>query len=555
MASFLSHHADRILNPRGYERLVILGFLVVLHGASSLLVYWSGGTSLAYVHIFYIPILLTGLSFGLRGGLVSGFLSALLAGPLMPADVTAGLLQPTQSWVVRSLYFLLVGGFAGFASNIFRQNVLFLKEQLTTNPLTKLPNLHGFDLLWRSQFSGENPKPAALFIVHCHQLDRVDKALGPDATQKIIQDIAEKIQKTVAGRAVMSHFDTGSFAVLPIGDVGAEQLIEDCRIHLGHTFLYNGIPLFLEIFYGIAPVESDDDTATSLIRKARIAADKSIGLSKEKSQYDAEDDRRAGRSLRILHDLSEAIAKQQLTLFYQPKINLKTGAVEGVEALVRWPHPTLGMVPPAEFIPLAERTLLINPFTSWLLDQAFAQLKSWQDLGIHVGMSLNFSMRNFQDPTLFLRLQELLKRYQIDPSLLEIEVTETSVAENLRKVADVMGSMQNLGVKIAVDDFGTGQSSLHYLFELPINVLKIDQIFVKSMLSNSAAEAIVRSAIYLGHELGLSVVAEGIETEEQLTRLTHLGCDYGQGFRIAKPMAASAMTAWLSGEKPVLSIR
>lgn len=539
--------AKKILTAQGIVRfyLVVLIFLFMIGAAY--FVYEQGGTSLSSVHLLYIPILMAGIFFGVSGGVISAVLSAILVGPFMPFDVAAHIDQPAWSWGVRGLYFLFVGGFAGISSHVFRDNMAFLERQLTTNSLTNLPNLRGFESLWDTIPPGRD-----LCVIHIHQLNSIDKALGPAATQFIVKDIATKIQKIVRGKAIIGHFDTGSFALYPTAITSPEQLIDYCRMALGNLFFYDDIPLFLEIFYGIASPGTPFETAGSLIRKARIAIDQSILLSREKSRYDEKDDAQAGRSLRILHDLSAAIGAEQLILFYQPKINLKTGDVQGIEALVRWPHPTLGMISPGEFIPLAEQTVLINPFTRWVLDTALSQLSLWHKSGFQIRLALNFSMRNFQDPTLFSTMNTLLKKHEIPPSFLEIEVTETAVANSLSEVADVMRSFQDLGIKIAIDDFGTGQSSLQYLFALPVDVLKIDQLFIKAMTDNSAADAIVRSAIFLGHELGLTVVAEGIETEGQFKKLKDLGCDEGQGFYIAKPLPSGAMTAWLSGHRNVI---
>jgi EAL domain-containing protein (putative c-di-GMP-specific phosphodiesterase class I) len=225
-----------------------------------------------------------------------------------------------------------------------------------------------------------------------------------------------------------------------------------------------------------------------------------------------------------------------------------TGHVMGMEALARWSHPQMGMISPLVFTSIAEKTLLINPYTSWLIRRSLSQLAKWRDAGCAVTLCLNFSMKNFQDPALLDEFFKLMKEYDLPPELLEIEITESALSADIAAVADVLRSLQDRRVRLAIDDFGTGLSSLNYLFELPVDVLKIDKIFVQSMIDNSAAEAIVRSAVTLGHELNLKVIAEGVETEEQLILLKKIGCDMGQGYYFARPMPEELATAWLESK-------
>jgi EAL domain-containing protein (putative c-di-GMP-specific phosphodiesterase class I) len=313
---------------------------------------------------------------------------------------------------------------------------------------------------------------------------------------------------------------------------------------LGNRFLIDRIPVFLESHFGDATPQETEDIF-SIVRKAKIAVDKSIELSQQSASFEEKDDQQIQRNLKLSHDLSQAIEENQLKLVYQPKLDLKTKSCTGFEALVRWVHPELGMISPGEFIPMIEKTLLINQFTKWLLKTSLSHLQQWFKQGLHLTYALNFSMKNFEDPEIFTDLRSFLKEYEIPSGYLEIEVTETAIATNLEKVADILQSCREEGIKISVDDFGTGQSSMKYLFKLPVDCIKIDQTFIRSMITNSAAEAIVRSAITLGHELNLEVIAEGVETEEEYLKLNDLNCDGGQGFYFARPMPFEMATSWL----------
>lgn len=305
----------------------------------------------------------------------------------------------------------------------------------------------------------------------------------------------------------------------------------------------NNVPIFCEIFYGVAKKDAEDDL-NAQVRKASAAVDRSVITNEMHQDYDSALDDKAERNIFMLRELRQAIAQESLSLHYQPIMDIKTETVVGVEALARWNHPELGAISPLEFTGLAEKSMLINPYTKWLIRKALGQLAVWREQDFDIMMSLNFSMKNFQDPTVIEELFKQLNHFNIPPESIEVEVTETEIATNIQQTADILKTLQDRKIKIAVDDFGTGQSALSYLFELPVNYLKIDKVFIQAMINNSAAEAIVRSAILLGHELNLKIIAEGIETEEQFKILKKIGCDYAQGYLIAKPMAPEMLNSW-----------
>jgi EAL domain-containing protein (putative c-di-GMP-specific phosphodiesterase class I) len=263
------------------------------------------------------------------------------------------------------------------------------------------------------------------------------------------------------------------------------------------------------------------------------------------SHFDKHTDDYSERNLLILHQIKNAIDNKILTLEYQPKVYLETDKVLGFEALVRWDDPVLGPVSPEDFIPLVEETLLINPFTKWLLETALHQMYEWQQQEILVPISVNFSMKNFHDPSIYGTLSSLLEKYPFPPHLLEVEVTETAVASSISTIAEALYKLREIGLGIAIDDFGTGQASQRYLLELPIDVIKIDKVFIQSIAHNPAAASIVKNAISLAHDLQLTVISEGIETQNQYELLKKWGCDGGQGYLIGKSLKEEEATAWL----------
>jgi EAL domain-containing protein (putative c-di-GMP-specific phosphodiesterase class I) len=235
----------------------------------------------------------------------------------------------------------------------------------------------------------------------------------------------------------------------------------------------------------------------------------------------------------------------ELVLHYQPKASLKGGEVRSVEALVRWQHPDRGLLSPGEFLPLAEHTGLMRPLTLYVLDRALGQCHEWHEQGLSLGLAVNLSARDLLDVELPREVATLLTKWEIDPGQLELEVTESTILADPLRARSVLTRLSQLGVRVAIDDFGSGYTSLGYLKRLPVDVLKIDKSFVSSMGTDAHDAVIVRSAIDLGHNLGLEVVAEGVETEETWHDLARLGCDVAQGFYLARPMESAALTRWL----------
>ncbi len=511
-------------------------FICALLIASELLVYVMGGTHAGYVHVFYIPIILSGLFFSTIGGVTTGIIAGLLLGPGMPSDVNLETVQPLHSWLTRVGFFTTVGLLSGLGSAIFRSYLRELTTKLTSNPITGLPNILGL----QKQFKELIVQSAdiSVIVIEIHNFREIERAIGVSDTEGLVKQVAAKL---AIDNISVGHPQISNFVLLTDEKVS----LEDIQQTVGSVFTVNKIPIFAEIFYGLANYPHHDTTLHGLIRKAKLAIDK----SEEKNQYLAIYDNKyadhSKENVQLLHELHQAIEGNRLVLHYQPKLDLKSNKITGAEALVRWPHPTRGLISPALFMPLVERTLLINPFTKWMVRHALSDMVAWHKQNIKINLALNCSMKNFHDASVFEELFALTEKYKIDPGHIIIEVTESAVTPNMQEVAEVLTTLRKKGFKIAIDDFGTGQASQQYLCELPIDIIKIDQMFVHKLGEGSAGEAIVQSAITLGHQLHLKVIAEGVETQEQLEKLKHLGCDIGQGYHIAKPMPSTELLQWI----------
>jgi predicted signal transduction protein with EAL and GGDEF domain len=308
----------------------------------------------------------------------------------------------------------------------------------------------------------------------------------------------------------------------------------------------HGHELSADVSIGIAVAPEHGDDPATLLRRADIAMYLAKQARKGCAVYAPGHDRHSVEGLRLSLDLRRAIVDGELVLHYQPKLDLGAGRVRAVEALVRWQHPTLGLVPPDRFIGLAEQTGLIRDLTSWVLRTAVAQCAAWRASGVEVGVAVNLSARCLLDEGLPQEVAAVLAEHDVPAARLVLEVTESALMADPEQAMRVTRALRDAGTAIAIDDFGTGHSSLAYLSQLPAEQLKIDRSFVLAMMGSERDAVIVRSAISLAHDLGLRVVAEGVEDAATLAQLARLGCDEAQGYHLTRPIPAVELADWLA---------
>jgi diguanylate cyclase len=301
----------------------------------------------------------------------------------------------------------------------------------------------------------------------------------------------------------------------------------------------------MEASIGIALFPDHGSDVQSLLQRADVA----MYVAKEHPAgcevYTRERDEYSPDRLTLLTELRRGIDRGQLLLHFQPKADLRTGDIQGVEALVRWQHPERGMIPPDEFIPPAQKTGVITPLTMFVLDEALRQCRTWALQGMELCVAVNLSTRNLLDVHLPDTVGELLARWEVPARLLELEITESTILADPVRAMEILSRLDEMGIRLAIDDFGTGYSSLAYLKRLPVDELKIDKSFILGMEENENDAVIVRSTIDLGRNLGLRVVAEGVETAKAWNRLVSLGCDIAQGYYLSRPVPADQLTEWL----------
>lgn len=545
MIEILHRIAKHLVFPKGVQKFYLLLLVGLLLLNCTILVYRTGGTQFSYVHAFYIPIILASLSFSVLGGVIVAFISSLLIGPWMPVDVGHHLVQPMDSIVIRSLFFMLVGIISGVGSRIFRSYLTELERHLSTDPVTSLPNLKGIHEHISIQNEDVLQAKYAVVIILVNHLKEISNGLGQEIVEHVLINIGRTISPVIGNYGYFGQIDTENFCIVVYKDTDVPRVVELCRQVLKNDLVIDNIPVFVEYSYGVAFRNDYKDSIKVIIRKARLAAERSKLHSTSYTIFDQKDDIQIQRNIEIIRDLHTAITNNSIYLNFQPTINLKNLEITGVEALGRWDHPRYGMIPPHEFFSLLEDTVLINKYTKWLVRSALEQMAEWHKENMKINVALNFSMKNFFDAELIDFLFQTTKEFNVPKNQIIIEVTETAVAENIKSVADILGMLRQSGFRIAVDDFGTGHSSLQYLFELPLDIIKIDKTFIRACATNSAAEAIIRSAIYLANELKLETVAEGIESVDDYIRLKALGCGIGQGFYFARPIPGHLVKEWV----------
>jgi diguanylate cyclase len=313
---------------------------------------------------------------------------------------------------------------------------------------------------------------------------------------------------------------------------------------LGEPFPIGGLEVEIGVSIGIASFPEHGLDAKELLQRADVAMYTAKRNQLGFAVYSAEEDTHSVRRLTLQGELRHAIEDHKLVLWYQPKIDTASNRLAGLEALVRWPHPAHGMIPPDEFIPFAEHSGLIRSLTIWALEATLDQQKAWCRRGLRIPIAVNVSVKSLQDAAFPGQVKDLLGRFGSPPGDLRLEITESALMADPATAMAVITELAGLGCKLSLDDFGTGYSSLAYLQKLPIHELKIDRSFVMAMERDESAAVIVRSIVNLAHSLGLSVVAEGVESRAAFDRLRELGCDQVQGYFLGRPMMAEAFSLW-----------
>jgi diguanylate cyclase (GGDEF)-like protein/PAS domain S-box-containing protein len=423
-----------------------------------------------------------------------------------------------------------------------------LEHQATHDPLTGLPNRTAFMRHMGSLLAKEHGQRVALLMLDLSRFKEVNDTLGHDVGDEVLREVARRFTSQLQGSALISRIGGDEFTVV-LADVERREVIESLCARLLDSLrspiTARGVAIEVGVSVGIAFSPDHSRDAKELLRLADVA----MYVAKRKGSafeiYDRDDDKHTVRRLGMLSELRTAIEQGGMSLHYQPQVNLKTGKTESVEALVRWRHDMHGNVDPGEFVALAEATDLIRPLTDWTLRQALADLASWNKRQVELRVGINISARVIQDVDFPRRLETLIRETGTRPAQIELEITESAMLVDPERARHIVRSLHSLGVLIAIDDYGTGFSSLGYLRDLRVHALKLDKSFVVDLEARAQNRVIVESTVQMAHALGLRVVAEGVETEWAKRYLESVGYDFGQGYWFARAMSAADCSAWV----------
>ena len=510
-----------------------------------IIVYTTGGIKFVYSHSMYIPILLSGFILGVRGGVLIGLLAGVVLGPFMPISVYTGEMQNTANWTFRMGIFTLIGFFSGVASDsasFYQEKLKWISQH---NLSTRLKNRRALlDHLTELPLQKNDGDTFFLAVISFENAMELKAAFGFAILEEAVQQFAHRFFDSEF-LVNIYHTETTQLAILSnIDSSEIESLLHELTEACREPILYNDVLIHIDTRMGYVTFNRAIESADAYLHMAEAALTVAYETTRDSVAYTPDMMNATEDNISLLGELKDAIKNGQLKFHYQPKVDIATGDVYGVEALMRWDHPKRGRIPPNEFIPRAEQSTLIELITEFALEEAIAQQAEWQKEGIQVAVAVNISTHNLLQANFTDFILSLLNHHQVSGKFLELEVTEGALMMDVERTIDELRRLSDLNVVISIDDFGTGYSSLQYLHQLPISLIKIDQSFVQRLPSDQGAAYILEAAVMLAHNMGIKAIAEGVENKEVYDFLYDLGCDMAQGYMISRPMSAKEFGIW-----------
>lgn len=523
------------LAPTAGEQIALGGLVGILTVSAVYLVYATGGTMYAYLHVAYIPVAMAALVFGVWGGVATGALIGLALGPFMPLNVATDLQQPLWGWLFRAATFVFAGFVAGGVFSILRHAVGETLCRGYLDTLTSLPNEQYMARVLGTMVRAH--ASVAIFVVNLGAFRSVAAAFGTRVTDEMLRRVVERLRAALPPDSLVFRLHGGQFGIITPA-VDAEAFVGPILEALAQPVEALGIPLPLDATIGTTPVAEPPDGIEAVIRQAAVAAEDAREQGREWQAFAAETEADRKERIHLLADVREALATGQLHLHYQPKVRLSDGVMVGCEALVRWTHPERGPVPPGRFVPVVEQSSLIGRLTEFVLYGALGQAAAWERLGLDIVMSVNASARDISDDALMDRLLGIIRDSGVRPELIDIEITESAAFRRDADVARNLRRLRDCGVSLSIDDYGTGMSSLAYLKQIPATYLKIDQMFIRNVARHEDDRVMVDSTLQMCRRMGIVSLAEGVEDQECAALLRSLGCEQAQGYHFARPTTA-----------------
>ena len=424
-----------------------------------------------------------------------------------------------------------------------------LRRQVFTDDLTGLPNRRALSAYIPDRLTNAAGGRSALLLLDLDRFKEVNDSLGHDIGDRLLVQVGQRLSGHLGTGDLLARLGGDEFAIL-LDDAGSDRAVAVATtLHglLAAPFTLAGIAVQTDVSIGIALYPDQGKDVRALLRRADMAMYKAKGARTGHHVFVSADDRHGDDRLRTLQELRTALSRDELVLHYQPKVDLDTGEVHGVEALVRWHHPVRGLLYPDAFLELVEEAGLMREMTNLVLRKALDQAAIWQVRETPLTVAVNLSASSLMDADLPERVASMVDERGLDTSALALEITEDFLMADRGRGKAILTRLRDAGIQIAIDDFGTGYSSLAYLRDLPIDELKLDRSFVMPMAGDPRAAALVASTIHLAHSLGLRMVAEGVEDAATYDRLVGFGCDHAQGFHLSRPIPAADLERWLAG--------
>jgi diguanylate cyclase (GGDEF)-like protein len=480
--------------------------------------------------------------------------------PVLPAELFSALLTLAAVYVAIKLgttgivlFALVLGVFQYLVGELLtsKRRSEKLQRIATTDELTGLGNREQFHAMIAKRIAtaGDADRSFAVLLMDLDRFKEINDTLGHHYGDVLLKEIGPRLTAAIGEGGFVSRLGGDEFGILLAEDTDDTAVLDVVMARLfksiSEPFMIDELSLEVGASVGVARFPQDGEDSHALLRCADIAMYAAKETQTEFKIYTADQNQHSKRRLGVLSGIRHALVQDEIVVHYQPIIDLDDGRVRGAEGLVRWQHPEHGLIPPGAFVQTVEQTGLIGPLTRHVLERSIAECAAWRQDGREMSVAVNLSVRNLLDHDLPKEIERLLSVYGLPPQSLQLEITESMIMSDPERALATVSRLSRLGARLSVDDFGTGYSSLANLRKMPIDELKIDRSFVSPMMRNESDLIIVRSTINLGHDLGLNVIAEGVEDSPTLDHLAVLGCDLAQGYHVSKPMPADAFNDWL----------
>jgi len=521
----------------------------------------TGGIKFVFAHSMYVPIIFAGVIFGVRGSVLAAVIGGFILGPFVPLDTMTGELQSTLNWVYRIGFFALIGIAAGLASDGIKDYIVRLRWTSRHDATSKLPNylalIEDMENLKISEKQTKHSFNHCLIIISLMNSEEITSNFGMSALNRIVLQMSERVKLDTPADTVVYRTRNDQLCLLleEKKNLNMKSFCKGLHRVFQEPFLSNDLQLHGDVQLGVVRFQGIDQPPSYYIQKAASAVSDAknasapnivlLNQASEESVFE---------NIELLGYLKEALDNRQLQMHYQPKIDLSSGRMFSVEALMRWKHPKLGNISPDKFIPRAERSTLIDRLTEFAIDESLREVLRWKKAGVNIKIAVNISVQNLTQSGFVFQVMSQLEEHGLSGEHLEFELTENSLMHDIDRAIAVLTKLSKLGVTLSIDDFGTGYSSLQYLQKLPVSLIKIDKSFVFDLARREGNKHIVDASTNLAHRLKFKVVAEGVEDKESLDFLRSIGCDYAQGYLISRPLSANDLVAWYKSNRGVYAL-